>query len=94
MYNVRPIETVQLFNASAILQAGVLTSAIQNLKERVWNAKFSLQYIFTGAGHITITYSVCSTVDGTFLTPSVATAILTAGVAGSDILYFSGGSIS
>jgi hypothetical protein len=89
MYNTRPITTLSLWTDKPIAKAGVLTSVSITLLEAAWNGVFTLHYIMTGTGNVTITYTVCSTSDGTFLTPGAASAIGTALAAGSDVKSFS-----
>lgn len=89
MYGQRPITTLRLWSAKTISKNAAATSGAIDLRQIAQNGPFSLHYILAGTGTVKITYSVCSTVDGTYLTPSTANDITASAVgAGSDFLSF------
>lgn len=88
MNNLRPITTIKVFDAEALLLSGTATSEAIVLGEIAQEYNFSLEYIITGSGTITILYLVCSTIDGTYI--DAGTDLLTAGTGESLIPFTSG----
>jgi len=88
MLNSRPITTIKVFDAEALANAGTKTSEFIDLREIAQDYEFSLEYIITGSGTITILYLVCSTIDGTYI--DAGTDLLTAGT-GESLISFTAG---
>jgi len=91
MYSNRPISVNTLINPNApqsLAKSGVFTSQAVDLRQIAQDGIFSIQYTYTGDGVITWTYSMCSTKDGTYFTPSGAENIATSTTAGTDGLTF------
>ena len=88
MLNSRPITTIKVFDAEALGTSGTVTSEAQDLREIAQDYKFSLEYIITGSGTVTIEYLVCSTKDGTYI--DAGTDLLTAGT-GASLISFTAG---
>jgi len=89
--SMRQIYEQLVFNSVAIGKNAVATSAPISLNDLTGNGVFSL-FLTEQAGalsQVTYTYSLCDTIDGTYITPSSAVAIATAFVGGStDIFSF------
>ena len=89
MYNQRPIATNNLApTAQAVTKSGTFTSQEVDLRQIAQDGIFSLEYTFTGSGVLTWTYTVCSTEDGTYFTPSGAADIATSTTTGTDGVSF------
>ena len=69
MYNQRPITTHPLFDEEIIAASGVATSYAVPLADIAQDGIFSLENILTGDGTGKVTYLICSTKGGTFVTP-------------------------
>jgi hypothetical protein len=89
MYNTRPITTIKLFDAEALIASGTATSAAIDLREIAQSYKFSAEYTTTGTGTTKIEYLLCSTEDGTYI--DAGTDIGATLAAGHDILPFASG---
>jgi len=88
MKGQRPITTMKIFDAEALALSGTATSGAIDLREIAQDYNFSLEYIITGSGTITIEYLVCSTIDGTYI--DAGTNLLTAGT-GASLVPFTAG---
>lgn len=101
--NLRPITTYNVFQtgdggayatgARTITKNTSVTSGAIPLTEIAQNGLFSLEYLITGDGTVTIEYLLCSTEHGTYVEPSTATNIATgltksSGTSGHDIITF------
>jgi len=90
----RRIKTYTLFTAQALSAGGSATSRVIPLRDDVLSGKFSLfASVAAGtagtAGTTVVTYSGCTTEDGTFITPVAAISIGTFGTSClSDIIDF------
>ena len=68
---LRPITMLNVFEGAKLTVAGgVSTSVGFDLREIAQNGMFSLEYLITGDGTATISYTVCSTKGGTYFTPA------------------------
>lgn len=68
---LRPITTINVFNESKSTAASqTSTSQVIDLREICQEGLFSIQYLISGDGTATLAYTVCSTHDGTFYTPT------------------------
>ena len=88
MKSNREITTYKLFASEAVGTSGVATSVYVDLRQVAPDGIFSIQYTFTGSGVLTWTYTVCSTSDGTYFTPSGAADIATSTTTGTDGVSF------
>jgi hypothetical protein len=89
MQNNRPVTSIQLFTAEAITKNTAETSVAIDMRALSGNGVFSAHVVSAGAASsLTLTYSLCHTEDGTYVTPSTAVAICTAFAPGSDIFSF------
>jgi len=88
MLGQRPITTMKIFDAEALGNSGTATSDAIDLRKIAQDYKFSLEYIITGSGTITIEFLLCSTIDGTYI--DAGTNLLTAGTGASLVAFTSG----
>ena len=88
MKGQRPITTMKIFDAEALALSGTKTSGAIDLREIAQDYDFSIEYIITGSGTITIEYLLCSTLDGTYI--DAGTNLLTAGTGASLVAFTSG----
>ena len=86
MLGLRPIITMKLFDAEALLASGTASSEPVDLRKIAQNRNFSVEYTTTGTGTTLIEYLVCSTIDGTYR--DVGTNIGATLADGHDILPF------
>jgi len=84
------VKTMELFRGTggAIVKKATLTSDAIDMSKLRLNGNFSLHMINTG-GTVTVTVLVCSTLKGTFVAPSVAVTVISAGAAGTHFTGFS-----
>jgi hypothetical protein len=90
---IRRITSYNVFNgAKTVVKNTAETSPAICLKSAASNGFFSIEYIITGDGTLSISYTVCNRSDGDFFTPtgtgsgggSIATGLTkTSGVAGA-----------
>ena len=69
MFNNRPITTHPLFSGEIIAASGSATSDAITLADIAQDGIFSLENILTGDGTGKVTYLICSTKEGTYVTP-------------------------
>ena len=87
------IDIISVHSAVAVAKdTSVLSSAI-NLTNLSNSAKLFLDLLITGDGTVTASYEVSDTENGTYISPSGATAIVatftkTSGTSGRDIVKF------
>ncbi|MFA5340304.1 MAG: hypothetical protein WC332_00865 [Clostridia bacterium] len=75
---MRPITTYNVFGgAQTVTKNTTSTSVAFDLREIAQNGYFSIEYLITGDGTLTIAYTVCSTKAGTYFTPTGASSIAT-----------------
>lgn len=89
MNGLRPITTMKLFDAEALLASGTADSVAIDLRQIAQNYNFSAEYTTTGTGTTKIEYLLCSTIDGTYI--NAGTDIGATLAAGHDILPFASG---
>jgi hypothetical protein len=96
MKGFSPIFTERLLTTETITASGTKTTRKIDLAQRALNGVFSVQYLITGTGTCSITYSLSNEADsGNMITPSTAinigtslTATTGPGSNGKDILPF------
>jgi len=86
MIGQRPITTMKLFDAKALIASATASSVAVDLREVAQNRKFSVEYTTTGSGTTLIEYLLCSTEGGTYR--DVGTDIGATLAAGHDTLSF------
>jgi hypothetical protein len=90
----RPITTMNVFQgAQTVTKNTTSTSVAFDLTRIAQDGIFSIEYLITGDGIITLAYTVCSSKAGTYFTPTGAVAIATgltktSGVSGHGGLTF------
>ena len=84
----RAITTYKVFNAEAISKKGVATSSAIDSRRSAQNGIFSIAYVTT-AGSLTFSYTVCTTKDGTYFTPTGAESIASGVTVGTGGYSFS-----
>lgn len=86
---LRPITTYNVYGGTqAVTKSGVHTSQAFDLREVAQDGLFSLEYTITGLANIALTYTVCSTKDGTYFTPTGGGSIASGLTAGHGGLAF------
>lgn len=89
MLNSRPITTIKLFTAEALIASATKDSEPVDLRDIAQNYDFSIEYTTTGTGTTKIEYLVCSTLGGTYIDAGTDIGVTLA--AGHDILPFASG---
>jgi hypothetical protein len=75
---MRTITTYNVFDgAQTVVKNTAETSSAIDLRSSAENGYFSLEYLITGDGTLTLSYIMCSTEKGTYFTPTGASAIAT-----------------
>jgi hypothetical protein len=75
----RSIMNINVFKGAQLVAKNTTeTSTAIDLRRAAQNGQFSIEYTLTGEGTATIGYTVCSSKDGTYFTPTGATTIATA----------------
>jgi hypothetical protein len=68
---MRPITTYDVFEGEkTVVKNTTETSVPIDLREIAQDGFFSAEYTITGSGTITLAYTVCSTKNGTYFTPT------------------------
>jgi hypothetical protein len=74
---MRDITTINVFQgAKTVVKNTAETSDAFRLRMPAQNGVFSIEYLITGDGTVTLSYTVCSTKTGTYFTPTNATSIV------------------
>ncbi len=74
---LRPITTYNVWQgAKTVVKNTTETSVAFDLGDIAQNGVFSVQYLISGDGTVTLAYTVCSTKSGTYYTPTGAGTIV------------------
>jgi hypothetical protein len=94
MFNQRPVVEHKLWVANSITKNTNESTTAVDLRQIAQDGTFSIKYTVTGDGTCKFEYTVCDTIDGTYLEPSGASDIASSitsssGTSGTDWVSFS-----